>query len=71
MAFIYRTFEEWHELPEIGRYIAWGIRLEQGTAVPDLSTDKNAVAELANRFNQGALSAYHFGDAVEDWLAGS
>lgn len=52
-------------------YHTYGIRLSYaGTevSVEDLSLDKNAVLQLAERCNRLQLSPIHFKDVLEDFL---
>ena len=56
------------------KYISYGISAKSGWGTPldeirDVSTDRNAVAELVKTLNRMNVSVTHLKDVVEDFLA--
>ena len=54
---------------EVGSYIGYGITCTSDRGeehIPNISTDRAAVAAMAERFNRYRLSPIHFKDAVEE-----
>lgn len=65
----YFVVEEKLENPEIGEYISYGIRMEGGLSVSDVSLNRDAVEDLVGRMNDGELDPIHFFDVIEDFVA--
>ncbi len=71
MKTIYLLREDLMTEEELGTYRSFGItcRTKEGdTHILDISTDREKVADMAERFNRYQLSPIHFQDAVEEEL---
>lgn len=69
MKTVYILREDIMSEEELGTYRSFGItcRYDCGEEhIRDISTDREKVADMAERFNRYALSPIHFHDAVEE-----
>ena len=69
MKTVYILREDIMSEEESGTYRSFGItcRHDRGEEhIRDISTDRDKVADMADRFNRYALSPVHFRDAVEE-----
>ena len=53
---------------DFGAIETYGIRASDGTAVQDISCQKNQVAKMVDLFNRMEVSSLHMRDVVEDLL---
>ena len=70
---IYHVTEDLMFKEEIGEYLSYGIELRNGETIVDIirdiDTDGESVRRLCELCNELELSALHFRDVVEDYLA--
>lgn len=69
MSTLYLLREDTMHEEESGSYISFGITCKSETGeeyIRDISTDRDKVADMAERFNRYRLSPIHFHDAVEE-----
>lgn len=71
---IYETIEEERCCPDIGRYVAYGIRAVNGSdgsilaVIGDAFRNEQEARALAERCTAGQLAVVHLRDVVEDAL---
>lgn len=64
---MYRLISKWRVI-EGERHVVYGIRCNDAYCFEDISTNKNAVEELADKCNKFSLSPVHLADVIEDFL---
>lgn len=73
LCYTYEVTEELMESEELGDYVTFGIAVYSGKEevmrVRDVSTDLDAVRDLAERCTSGELAPVHLFDVIEDFLA--
>ena len=53
---------------DIGHYISYGIRTDDGEILSDISDDRKTVSELISRLNAASLEKIQLEEVIDDFL---